>query len=256
MTALESSGSSPTMSTRFTRVTTDHAPGPSPASRPAHRERQHAVRLVEHGVQHAVLGRGCAAAVPPSETASTGSNTSTSAENRSSTTSQPTAILPASESNRPRSINARTSTTVLATESASPSTMPAPRLQPKTVVATMVSAGRQQALDRPRPGSRRSGRPSDPSIEKCIPTPNIRNATPISPSCSAVWTSATWPGRVRAHRDAGQQEPDDRRQPQPQRDQPADQAERQRERQLVHQAQRLVGVPDLLDDLLPNLLNP
>ena len=66
----------------------------------------------------------------PSQPASGGSSTRTSTIARSSTTSQPTAMRPLTESSRPRFSSARISTTVLATESASPNTTPAPRLQP------------------------------------------------------------------------------------------------------------------------------
>ena len=62
--------------------------------------------------------------------------------------------------------------------------------------------------------------------------------------------------RVRAQQDAGEQEADDRRQAQAHRQQPADQTERQRERQLVHQAQRMVRAGQMLDDLLTNLRSP
>ena len=49
---------------------------------------------------------------------------------RSSTISQPTAIRPRSVSTRRRSCRARSSTTVLATDSARPNTSPAPIAQP------------------------------------------------------------------------------------------------------------------------------
>ena len=65
--------------------------------------------------------------------ASGGSSTSARTIARSSTISQPTAMRPRSVSIRRRSCSARSSTTVEATESASPNTSPAPNVQPKRV---------------------------------------------------------------------------------------------------------------------------
>ena len=76
---------------------------------------------------------------PPSQPASAGSSTSASTIARSSTTSQPTAIRPLTESSWPRPSSARISTTVLATESARPNTTPAPRLQPHSEVSPIAS---------------------------------------------------------------------------------------------------------------------
>ena len=71
-----------------------------------------------------------AAPVPPMDVASAGSSTSISTVTRSSTTSQPTAMRPLMESSWPMSSSARSSTTVLATDTARPNTRPAPKLQP------------------------------------------------------------------------------------------------------------------------------
>ena len=71
-----------------------------------------------------------------------------------------------------------------------------------------------------------------------------------------MWTSATWPGVYGLIAMPASRNPMIGGSRSRMRDQPADQAERQRERQLVHQAQGLVGVRDLLDDLVPNVLNP
>ena len=59
---------------------------------------------------------------------------------RSSTTSHPTAIRPLSELRSPRSSSARSSTTVLATESASPNTIAAPGGQPHSIAVPAPSA--------------------------------------------------------------------------------------------------------------------
>ena len=61
---------------------------------------------------------------------SAGSSTSVSTMARSSTISQPTAMRPRSVSRMRRSCSARSSTTVLATDSARPKMMPAPIGQP------------------------------------------------------------------------------------------------------------------------------
>jgi hypothetical protein len=112
---------------------------------------------------------------------------------RSSTTSQPMAMRPVNESRMPRLSSARSSTTVLATDSASPNTSAAPGLQPHHIarppprsVATAICAS--------APGSAilRTARRS--SREKWRPTPNISSMTPISASCAAMLASATKPG--------------------------------------------------------------
>ena len=71
-----------------------------------------------------------ALASPPSVSASAGSITSASTMARSSTISQPTAILPSDDCSALRSSSARSSTTVLATDSDKPNTSPVPKLHP------------------------------------------------------------------------------------------------------------------------------
>ena len=96
--------------------------------------------------------------------ASAGRSTRTSTIARSSTTSQPTAMRPRSVSSSRRSCSARSTTTVLATESARPNTSPPPSGQPSSspsptpsAVATTIcaiapghrdGAHRQQILER------------------------------------------------------------------------------------------------------------
>src|SRR6185503_4041766 len=77
-----------------------------------------------------VPGAWMALLSPPSEGASAGSSTSASTMARSSTMSQPTAILPSEDCNALRSSSARNNTTVLATDSARPNTRPLPTPQP------------------------------------------------------------------------------------------------------------------------------
>ncbi|GJE46971.1 hypothetical protein AEGHOMDF_6180 [Methylobacterium soli] len=107
--------------------------------------------------------------------------------------SQPTAIRPLSLSRRLRSSRARSSTTVLATESARPKTRPAPRLQPQAsarpppmMVATPICTT--------APGSAMLRTAIRSLIEKCRPTPNISRITPISASCPASPLLPTKPG--------------------------------------------------------------
>ena len=123
----------------------------------------------------------------------TGSSTSTSTIARSSTISQPTAMRPFMVSTRLRASSARSSTTVLATDSEMPNTSAPAGVQPHhsasaapiavahiictTAPGTAILAHREQVLDR-----------------ECRPTPNISSITPTSASWLARPTSATNPG--------------------------------------------------------------
>ncbi len=107
--------------------------------------------------------------------------------------SQPTAIRPWIVSSSLRSMSARRTTTVLAIDSARPSTTAPPMLQPivsprpvPSSVTTMIwpnAPGTAMALT-----ARRS------RIEKWIPTPNMSRITPISASSDARLASAMNPG--------------------------------------------------------------
>src|SRR5205809_5988467 len=96
---------------------------------------------------------GTAFGLPPSHSASGGSNTSTNTITRSSTTSHPTAMRPLTVSRRPRLSRVLRSTTVLATESARPNTRPAARLQPQRAATAMPSKVATGDLDK-RAGQR------------------------------------------------------------------------------------------------------
>ena len=82
---------------------------------------------------------------------------------------------------------------MLATERASPNTIPAIRLHPsqspsktpKSVAVALWTTAPGKAILRT---SRRS------RTEKCSPTPNISRITPISASSAAIAESATTPG--------------------------------------------------------------
>ncbi|MNX57446.1 hypothetical protein D3C86_882630 [compost metagenome] len=131
--------------------------------------------------------------VLPSAPASGGSSTSTSTIARSSTTSQPTAMRPVKESRMPRLSSARSSTTVLATDSASPNTSAVPQLQPHHMASPPPSSV-ATAICAMAPGSAILRTASRSASEKCRPTPNISSITPISASCAAMPASATKPG--------------------------------------------------------------
>ena len=116
--------------------------------------------------------------------ARSGRSTSASTVSRSSTISQPTAILPRSVSIRRRSCSARNKTTVLATDNASPNTRPAPTVQPirsarpsPSSVATAICAI--------APGTAIARTDSRSFSEKCRPTPNISRMIPSSASSVA-----------------------------------------------------------------------
>ena len=130
---------------------------------------------------------------PPSHTESAGSSTSTRTITRSSTTSQPIAIRPLTDSRTPRLSSALSRTTVLATESARPNTMPAARPQPQRAVTAMPSKVATTIWTR-APGRAIWRTANKSSKEKCSPTPNINNITPISASWLESSWSATKPG--------------------------------------------------------------
>ena len=130
---------------------------------------------------------------PPSTPASAGSSTSASTVIRSSTTSQPTAMRPSSVASVPRCSSARSSTTVLATESARPKMTPAPKGHPQKCAAPMPSAV-ATAICASAPGIAMPRTAMRSRSEKCVPTPNMSSITPISASCGARWLSATQPG--------------------------------------------------------------
>ena len=111
----------------------------------------------------------------------------------SSTISQPIAAWPAGVPTRFWASSPRSSTTVLATDSAIPSTTPEASGQPKaspiprpSSVATLLWTSAPGIARRPT--VRRS------STWKCSPTPNISSTTPISASWLASGRSARSPG--------------------------------------------------------------
>jgi hypothetical protein len=80
---------------------------------------------------------------------------------------------------------ARSSTTVLATDSASPKTMPAPIGQPSHHASPIPSAV-ALAIWTTAPGMAMPRTESRSSSEKCSPTPNISRMMPISASSLAI----------------------------------------------------------------------
>ena len=111
----------------------------------------------------------------------------------SSTISQPTAMRPRSVSISLRSCSARSNTTVLATDSASPNTTPALTDQP-IHAASPTPSSVAQTIWAMAPGMAMARTESRSSSEKCRPTPNISKITPSSASWLARFWSATKPG--------------------------------------------------------------
>ena len=107
--------------------------------------------------------------------------------------SHPTAICPFTVLSAPRASSARSSTTVLATESAVPNTRLGPRSQPQDRairVANPVAA----AIWTMAPGTAMRWTAIRSRMEKWSPTPNIISMTPISASSVVSSMSATYPG--------------------------------------------------------------
>ncbi|MCY1550943.1 hypothetical protein D9M68_872360 [compost metagenome] len=93
----------------------------------------------------------------------------------------------------PRCSKARVSTTVLATDSASPKTNAPARLQPHQVASAPPSnVAAVICTSAPRTAILRTL--SRSATENRNPTPNISSITPISASCAAMAASATKPG--------------------------------------------------------------
>ncbi len=141
-----------------------------------------------------VIHNSCVEPAPlPARPASPGSSTSTSTIARSSTTSQPTAMRPLAVSSTPRDSSARSSTTVLATDSETPNTSAAVSDQPHAS-ARPAPIAVATAICTTAPGTAILRTASRSPTEKCRPTPNISSITPISASWLASDMSATKPG--------------------------------------------------------------
>ena len=95
--------------------------------------------------------------------------------------------------NAPRDSSARSSTTVLATDNATPKISAPGSDQPQAVARPAPSAV-ATAICTTAPGMAMPRTDIRSSTEKCRPTPNISNITPTSASCMARATSATKPG--------------------------------------------------------------
>ena len=125
--------------------------------------------------------------------ATDGRITSASTIARSSTMSQPTAMRPLMDSSAPRLSSARSSTTVLATDSESPNTIPPPILHPQSI-ATPMPIAVATAICTTAPGTAILRTDSRSSSERWSPTPNISSITPISASSRVSSGSAMKPG--------------------------------------------------------------
>ena len=122
-----------------------------------------------------VLSKAC----PPSNTAVAGKSTNAKTITKSSTNNQPTAILPLTESSRPRSPNAFKSTTVLAQDKLKPKIKAEPKLQPH-IIDTPTPSKVATAICKTAPGKAMRRTCIKSFSEKCMPTPNMRNMTPSS----------------------------------------------------------------------------
>ena len=122
-----------------------------------------------------------------------GISTSATTQARSSTISQPTAILPRRVSSRRRSSIARSRTTVEAVASEKPKTRPATWPQP-IIIARPQPSTVATAICATAPGMAMFFTDIRSRSEKCRPTPNISRITPISASCGAISASPTKPG--------------------------------------------------------------
>ena len=166
---------------------------------------------------------------------------------RSSTISQPIAMRPCEVSSSPRSVIARSRTTVLATDSASPSTSPppipqpraTPSIRPRRVAMTIWMSAPGIAIARTAARSR---------SEKWIPTPNISRMIPMSASSSAMIDIGDEAGGEGAEHDPGHDVADDRRQSDPLGDEAADEGGHQADSDgrdeyglVVHGSSRAIG---------------
>ena len=93
----------------------------------------------------------------------------------------------------PEASSARSSTTVLATDSARPNTSPASNDQPQKCVTKIASAVAAMICTT-APGTAIDQTRLRSLNEKCSPTPNMRKMTPISASSGASEVSPTNPG--------------------------------------------------------------
>ena len=127
--------------------------------------------------------------LPPRVPASAGRSTRVRTIARSSTISQPMAILPRLVSSNWRCSRARNSTTVLATDRLRPNTRPPPKLQPSSLARPMPSSV-ATPICTSAPGMAMAFTESRSLSEKCRPTPNISRITPSSAiSCDSAWSA-------------------------------------------------------------------
>ena len=138
---------------------------------------------------------GRPACIIPSHPASGGNKTRTRTIARSSTTSQPTAIDPLTDLSKPRCSSARSSTTVLAVESATPNTMPRPGSNPRIQRPWLRKWSPPQSA-RSRRARQSAGQPEDRSTKNATRRrtsavlrrfPPIGPTVPCRPRSPAYW---------------------------------------------------------------------
>ena len=137
---------------------------------------------------------------------------------RSSTTSQPTAMRPSTESSAPRCSSARSSTTVLATDSARPNTQAGAQASSPTATRRAApSRGRDHDLQRVRPAARSPCTASRSRSEKCSADAEHQQHDADLGQLRGEVRVGHEPRGMRADGDAGDQIADDGRQTQPHR---------------------------------------
>ena len=159
---------------------------------------------------------------PPASANIAGISTSTSTVNRSSTTSQPTAMCPVGVCSWRLSESTRMRTTVLATDSATPKTMPAAQAPAGAVDHERAERGGDQALHD------RAGDRDAPDGEQILDVELQADAEHQQDDADlgellGERAIGDEPGRVRADDEPGDEVADDRRELQPLGDVAADQ---------------------------------
>ena len=133
------------------------------------------------------------AALSPNKVDSGGNKTKTKTVTKSSTTKQPTVIFPGIALIKSLASNAFKATTVLAQDSDNPTIKLAPHDHPQHL-ANKIPKIVEIVICVIAPGTAIFLTDIKSFVEKCSPTPNINNITPISESCLPNSTSAVNPG--------------------------------------------------------------
>ena len=192
--AFDEASAVPTASVRATRTKSSRDPAAATVSRIAGMIRLPMKSITARKIN--ALTMETTAMDPPatqSELTTAGRNTRIATVATSSRTSQPTATRPWTVSSAPMSVNARTRTTVLATEIAAPSTSAELGAQPQRIAIKKPMAA-APAIWRSAAGITKLRTAQSSSSAKCRPTPNMRRMIPNSASSRTASTSSCNPG--------------------------------------------------------------